>query len=171
MTRIATNAGRKVCCDCADRSLCSNHCFRCLQEFAQIAVGARDSAPGYPCPPFKIIILDEADSMTKDAQSALRRTMEQYTKVTRFAIICNYVSRSGERTGSMRGIRGCRCSERLRLAAHVLFVCSHPSSSVAQPHRADHLSMREVSLQAAQQRQHDRTTAHHRASREHHTPR
>jgi replication factor C subunit 2/4 len=28
-----------------------------VKEFAQIAVGSRDSAPGYPCPPFKIIIL------------------------------------------------------------------------------------------------------------------
>ncbi|KAL3783896.1 hypothetical protein ACHAW5_007040 [Stephanodiscus triporus] len=47
----------------------------------------------YPNPPFKIIILDEADTVTRDAQSALRRVIEAYSKVTRFILICNYVTR------------------------------------------------------------------------------
>ncbi len=39
---------------------------------------------------FKIIFLDEADSLTKDAQHALRRLLEQYHKTTIFIISCNY---------------------------------------------------------------------------------
>ena len=43
--------------------------------------------------PFKIIFLDEADSLTNDAQNALRRTMELYVNVTRFILSANYSSR------------------------------------------------------------------------------
>ncbi len=39
---------------------------------------------------FKFIILDEADSMTKDAMFALRMIMEDYAGITRFCLICNY---------------------------------------------------------------------------------
>ncbi|CCH59038.1 hypothetical protein TBLA_0B01950 [Henningerozyma blattae CBS 6284] len=66
-----------------------------IKNFAKLIISkpSKDDLEKYPCPPYKIIILDEADSMTSDAQSALRRTMEKYSNITRFCLICNYVTR------------------------------------------------------------------------------
>jgi replication factor C small subunit len=56
-----------------------------IKDFARAAsLGGAD---------FKIIFLDEADSLTNDAQAALRRTMERYTQTCRFILSCNYSSK------------------------------------------------------------------------------
>ena len=56
-----------------------------IKLYAKQAVKLDDNIP-----PWKIIILDEADTMTPDSQFALRRIIEEYSKVTRFCFICNY---------------------------------------------------------------------------------
>lgn len=43
--------------------------------------------------PYRMIIMDEADNLTSDAQQALRRTMEMFTRTCRFILICNYLGR------------------------------------------------------------------------------
>ena len=56
-----------------------------IKMYAKQAVKLNDNIP-----PWKIIILDEADTMTSDSQFALRRIIEEYSKITRFCFICNY---------------------------------------------------------------------------------
>jgi replication factor C small subunit len=59
-----------------------------VKEFAASVKLATDKEFGKP----KIIILDEADEMTPEAQTALRRIVEDSARTTRFIIICNYLS-------------------------------------------------------------------------------
>lgn len=62
-----------------------------IMSFAKKSLSPAD--PNYPSPDIKIIILDEVDAMTKDAQSALRKIMEDYLNNTRFCLICNYIEK------------------------------------------------------------------------------
>jgi len=59
-----------------------------IKTFAAQALNSYENIPF-----FKIIILDEADVMTNDSQFALRRIIEQYSHITRFILICNYVTK------------------------------------------------------------------------------
>ena len=58
-----------------------------IKNFAKFSINNDNNAK------FKVIILDEADSMTLETQLALRYIIEQYSKFTRFIIICNYINK------------------------------------------------------------------------------
>ncbi|CAE7712273.1 RFC2 [Symbiodinium pilosum] len=100
-----------------------------VKTFAQLALGGESHSDTKAR--FRVIILDEADSMTHDAQAALRRIMEEFVHVTRFIIICNYVSKIIEPLHS-------RCSKfRFQLVgaefqkARLLHICAQEKVAVS----------------------------------------
>lgn len=62
-----------------------------IKAFAKTCIGTGD--PNCPSPEYKLIILDEADAMTTEAQAALRQIIEATSNITRFCFICNYIDR------------------------------------------------------------------------------
>ena len=64
-----------------------------VKNYAKLALSIPPKKYNFPCPKFKIIILDEADAMTTDSQFALRRIIEKYSNSTRFILTCNYISK------------------------------------------------------------------------------
>jgi len=90
-----------------------------IKTFAKGAIGTSGTAP-----PFKVIILDEADAMTADAQSAMRRTMEEYSSVTRFCLCCNYVSRIIEPIASRCAKFRFKPLPQVAIMERLSFICS-----------------------------------------------
>jgi replication factor C subunit 2/4 len=76
-------------------------------------------------PPWKIIILDEADTMTSDSQFALRRIIEQYSKITRFCIICNYHTKIIEPIISRCSLLRFKPIEEVFILERLIYICKN----------------------------------------------
>jgi replication factor C small subunit len=74
---------------------------------------------------FRIIILDEADEMTADAQTALRRIIEDTSQTTRFIIICNYLSQIIEPIQSRCVIFKFRRLSKEDVSDYLRFICEN----------------------------------------------
>jgi replication factor C small subunit len=74
---------------------------------------------------FRIIILDEADEMTADAQTALRRIIEDTSQTTRFIIICNYLSQIIEPIQSRCVIFKFRRLSKEDVSDYLRFICKN----------------------------------------------
>jgi replication factor C small subunit len=74
---------------------------------------------------FRIIILDEADEMTADAQTALRRIIEDTSQTTRFIIICNYLSQIIEPIQSRCVIFKFRRLSKEDVSGYLRFICKN----------------------------------------------
>src|SRR5919199_1580570 len=91
-----------------------------VKEFAAVMKLASSSTDDKP---FRIIILDEADEMTAEAQTALRRIIEDSSKTTRFIIICNYLSQIIEPIQSRCVVFRFSRLEKDDLVKHMKLIC------------------------------------------------
>ena len=91
-----------------------------VKEFAAvIKIRTAESDEGK----FRIIILDEADEMTSEAQTALRRIIEDSSETTRFVIICNYLSQIIEPIQSRCAIFRFKRIEKETIENHLKWLC------------------------------------------------
>ena len=75
--------------------------------------------------PFKVIFLDEADALTREAQQALRRTMENYTSTCRFILSCNYSSKILDPIQSRCVMFRFQLLEKKDIKRRVEFICAN----------------------------------------------
>ena len=73
--------------------------------------------------PLKVVILDEADYMTPNAQAALRNLMETFSKYTRFILTCNYVEKIIDPIQSRCQVFGITPPSRKEVAIRLKHIC------------------------------------------------
>ncbi|MEM4005922.1 MAG: replication factor C small subunit, partial [Desulfurococcaceae archaeon] len=75
--------------------------------------------------PFKIVLLDEADNMTSDAQQALRRLMELYSANTRFILTANYPSKIIEPIQSRCAVFRFTALKKEDVVSRLMYICEN----------------------------------------------